>query len=127
MSSWNMLRTVKSASELVTSVSRLTRRFPAEEQYVMVPMLRDIALTILENTALGMARLEHGSRYIALANAIASLNELISRFTLIKAIADLSDEDLKDVKLKCDVLRHQLDVAVKNTEFVITEPPNRYE
>ena len=127
MSSWNMLRTVRSASELVTSVSRLTRRFPPEEQYVMVPMLHDLVLTILENTALGMARLEHGSRYIALANAIASLNDLVSRFTLVKAIADLSDEDLKDVKLKCDVLRHQLDVAVKNTEFVHTEPPDRYE
>ena len=127
MSSWNMLRTVKSASEIVCLITRLTDRFPEEEQYVMVPVLRDTALTILENTAIGMARLDHGYRYIALTNAITALGNLNSKFILCKRIAVMTDKDIDDLKLKCDILKHQLSVAINNAEFLPFEPLNQFE
>ena len=48
MASWNMLQMVRTAAELADAIFRLTANFPPEEQYVMVPMLRDTSLTILE-------------------------------------------------------------------------------
>jgi len=122
-----MLRTVRSASELAIAINRLTNRFPEEERYVLVQTLREIGLTVLENTAIGMARLDHGYRYIALANAVSSLKDLKSKFTLCKQIAVLSESDISDLKLKCDVLQHQLQVAIKNTEHIPVEPIKRFE
>ncbi|HDS29618.1 MAG TPA: four helix bundle protein, partial [Firmicutes bacterium] len=43
------------ATDFATDLFRRTASFPPEEQFVTVPMLRDDALSVIENTALGMA------------------------------------------------------------------------
>ena len=122
-----MLRTVRSASELVTLITRLTDRFPPEERYVMVQDLRQSSLTVLENTAIGYARIDQTYKYKALTNAVYALTELSNKFTLCKRIAVLTDVEIEDLNLKCDVLKHQINVAIKNAEFIPVEPTHRFE
>jgi len=114
MTSWNMLQLIRSAAELARLINRLTENFPPEEQYVMVPMLRDTALTVLEYAALGMARYDIPDRCMLLSRALVSLNELSSHFILCKTIGVMSPSTYQEILDSADLLRSQLMAALKS-------------
>ncbi len=126
MTSWNMLQIVRTAAELVDQVNVLTRNFPPEEEYVTVPLLRDHALNILENSALGMARFDVSYRYIYLTRAVMSLNELQKHLTLCKSFALMSPEDFNELVVASTVLKSQLDIALKQLEIIDTDDPFQF-
>jgi four helix bundle protein len=109
-----MLQMVRSAAELADAIFRLTENFPPEEQYVMVPTLRDTSLTILEYASLGMARYDSPYRYILLSRALVSLNELSSHFVLCKRIGLMSRDSYKELTDTAMTLRDQLLSAIQS-------------
>ena len=86
MESDNMLEVVRTAGELAVDVNILTAKFPPEDQHVMVPILRDHALTVIEQIALGTAQYRSDYRLNLLRGAITSLKGLSSRLALCRSI-----------------------------------------
>jgi len=111
-----MLQIVRTAAELVDQVYGITRNFPKEEEFVTVPILRDHALNVLENAALGMARFELSYRYIYLTRATMSLVELQKHLTLCKSFALMSPEDYNELVTALLVLKSQLEIALKQVD-----------
>ena len=83
----------KDAMELVTTIYRLTRAFPTDEQFGMVSQLRRAAVSVSANIAEGRGRYHRKDFIQFLYVARGSLYETI---TLIKAAASLQYLPSKD-------------------------------
>ncbi len=108
-----MLELVRSAADLANTIFRLTDKFPKEEKYILVPVLRDKSLAIIENVALGMARFNPSYRLIFLTRALKVLNELESQFVICKTLSVVTPADYNELKESAESLRNMLHHAVK--------------
>ncbi len=117
-----MLTIVRTAAELTLAVNEEIAAFPEEERYVMVPMIRDSALSVLENSALGMARFEVPYRYALLTRALTSLNELSSHFVVCKRVGLVSQQEHDALKQKAESMGRQLAAALKIIDTLPIEP-----
>ncbi len=121
-----MLQIVRSAAELADIIHRVTDTFPEEEQYVMVPVLRDAALSVLEYASLGMARYDTPYRYVLLSKALMSLNELSSHFILCKNIGVMSRQRYKELVDTGATLRDQIMNVMKDIGHVDPDEPSPF-
>lgn len=96
------------AGDFAATVFMWTARLPEDERYMMVPMLRDAALSMLENASLGLARYSPTDRYRLLSRAQTSLEELHSRLSLCKVIGLLLPKDEAAFQDKYSALRNHL-------------------
>ncbi len=99
---------VSLASEFATELFRRTASFPNEERYVMIPMLRDDALSVIEHTALGMAGYHPIDRFRLLMHARQALEELNGRLSVCRTIELLDSVDFHALHLKYEALHKQL-------------------
>ena len=119
-----MLSAVRSATELAVDIIRLTNKFPPEERFVLTKNLRDLALTVLEFTALGMARFDIPHRYNFLAQAMKSLVELNSQCMLCRTMRYITIEDHAEIVKSMKLLRKQLLSIARNVSRIdISIPP----
>jgi len=108
-----MFQLVSSAADFADLIFNVTGTFPEEEKYITVPIIRDHALNILENTALGMARLDVSYRYICLSRAMMFLNEIHKHFIICKTIALVDKDTFDDMVTAEHILRSRLTEAIK--------------
>jgi four helix bundle protein len=111
------------ATDLASEVFRRTASFPQEEQYVMVPMLRDDALSVIENTALGMAGYHPIDRFRLLIRSRQALEDLHGRLVMCRTINLLSPADLYSLETKYDALHKQLVSIIEALQSAVQHLP----
>jgi len=116
-----MLQLVKTASEITSATCTLTRNFPEDEQYILVPTVRDHCFSILENASLGMARFDVASRQNFLTQAIIGIGELKASYNLCKSLDLISSDQHHALIEKTQVLRDQIKMA---QDYIATLPPD---
>lgn len=83
------------ADRLTISVYELTRRFPPEERFVLVPQLRRAAISIGANIVEGCAR-ESKNEYVRfLCIAYASARELQYEFTIATRLGYVEKQSIE--------------------------------
>ena len=116
-------KTLRSAGELVVDVYDLTERFPPEEKFVMVPLLRDTALSVFENISLGLAGFHPNQRMQLLLRTRRHLEELHARFALCHKLGLINDGTYSDFMGRYGQFRYELSELLKDMRSRTPKPP----
>ncbi len=82
--SFRDLRTWKESHSLAVEIYRLTKTFPADEQFGIISQLRRAAISVPSNIAEGMGRASAVDLIRFLVNSRGSTQEIISQLLLAK-------------------------------------------
>ncbi|MFH1676177.1 MAG: four helix bundle protein [bacterium] len=118
-------KTLRSAGEMLVSVYGLTERFPPEEKYVMVPLLRDTALSVFEDISFGLAGIHPNHRMQFLLRTRRHLEELHARFALCHSLGLLNDGTYSEFMNRYSLFRSELSELLKDLRDHNSEPPAR--
>lgn len=88
------LQVYQSAMELLKTIYGITKRFPAEEQYLLIYQLRKSAISICSNLAEGAARSTRPEQRRFYEISRSSLVELDTQLEIAKALRYLEEEDV---------------------------------
>ena len=117
--SFRDLRVWQGAMDLIDHTYRLTRAFPSEEAYCLVPQMRRAAISVASNIAEGHTR-EHTKEYLHhLSMAQASLAELETQIEVAGRQGYLSGDRLAKPLDEAQALGRQL-YALRNS---LLKPP----
>ncbi len=94
VSSFRDLKAWQRAMDLVPEVYQLTRRFPAEERYVLVDQVRRAVVSIPANISEGHGR-QHTREFVQhLSSARGSLAELHTLLLIAQLLGYIAETDL---------------------------------
>ena len=96
------------AVDFASEVFRRISSFPEEERYVTIPMLRDDALALIENIALGMAGYHPIDRFRLLVRARKASEDLYGRLVMCRTIDLLTPADMLVLETKYQAIHKQL-------------------
>lgn len=82
--------------KMVKIIYQLTRNFPKEEQYVLIPQLRRAAISVCSNIAEGAARRSKTEKKRFYEIARSSAVEIDTHFEIALILEYLDEEDLKE-------------------------------
>ena len=88
----------KKSMELVLEVYRITKGFPAEERYGLIPQIRRAAVSVPSNIAEGAARNTKRDFVNFLHIAQASVSELDTQLELSLNLGYITDESLGSIQ-----------------------------
>jgi len=110
------------ASDLAAELQRVTHKFPPEEKFVTIPQLRDEALSIMENTAYGMADFHLIHRFRFLMRAKRHLESLNSHLVLIRTTRLVNTRDLWTLEEQYGTLKIHLIAMIDALQKAILKP-----
>lgn len=100
--------------ELVVEVYKLTKRFPAEEKYGLIPQIRRAVVSIPSNIAEGAARNTKREFVNFLHTAQGSLSELDTQLELGTALGYIAETDLKPVRGQMERIDKMISGLIKS-------------
>ena len=86
---------------LVKEVYKLMESFPKEEKYSLCDQLRKSSVSVPANIAEGMGRRSKKEQIHFLEIAFGSLMETFCHIEIAKDLGYITEEQLKDVHIKC--------------------------
>jgi hypothetical protein len=118
------LKILTAASKLVIELRRLTNVLPPEEDFMLVPVMRDEVLGILENIALGSAGFNPVDRYRFLMAAKHYIDSLHSRIVLCRATGLFTKSDCSLLESRQEILKGYLIENIHRLKDDILDPSN---
>jgi len=110
----NNLEIYKLAREIAGEVYEITKSFPAEEKYVLVPQLRRAAISIGANIAEGAGRNTKKDFHRFLFIALGSLNETRHHLSISKENVGLAEKTYHGLDDRLDKLGRMINLFVKS-------------
>lgn len=102
------LQVWQKAMDLAKSVYQLTRTFPSEEKFGLIPQMRRAAVSVPSNLAEGQARNTTGEFIQFISHAQGSLAELDTQCRLASALGFCKPADLERIGLQVSELQRML-------------------
>lgn len=104
----------KKSMSLVFEVYRLTKLFPPEEKYGLVPQIRRAAVSIPSNIAEGAARNTRKEFANFLHTAQGSLSELDTQLEISLGLSYLTTESLEPLRTLTEIVDKMLTGLIKS-------------
>lgn len=98
----------KRSVELTVSIYKLTRRFPREEQFGLIPQMRRASVSIASNIAEGRGRLSPLEFRQFLGLAQGSLFELKTQLIVARQLNFAEDTELREQEKLCEEVSKML-------------------
>jgi hypothetical protein len=105
------------AAQISTEIRRLTLHMPPDEDFMMVPILRDEAFGLIENLAMGSAGYHPVDRFRFYVRARKNLDQLNAKLVVCRATGLLCRADTATIDAKSKTLKQYMDsmiIALKN-------------
>ncbi len=103
------------ACALVKKIYRLTKTFPAEEKYVLIPQIHDAIISVASNIAEGFGRYYFKDNIRFQLNARASLNEVESHILVSETLGYINSNNRK---LYEEILADIVKLGVKINNYI---------
>ena len=111
--SFYQLTTWQKAHALVLGVYKITKLYPQEEQYVLVPQIRRCAISITSNIAEGFSRWSSKEKIQFYFIALGSLTELENQLMISRDLVYIN-------KQQYEAIEHEVIVVQKLLNALIT-------
>ena len=110
---------IAKASRFTAAVNRRIAAFPATDQLVMVPVIRDTTLSLVEYVSFAMADYHPSDRKNMILHSIKSLEQVHARLALCHKLRLLDEREYKDLEIMCESLGFELNKFAKDLDRAI--------
>lgn len=110
------LEVYKVSLQLVNKVYRLTKSYPKEEQFVLVPQIRRAAISVSSNLAEGAARKSYKEKIRFYEISRSSLVEVDTQFEISQMLGYLKETDLFELEKYIESIFRIMSKLINNLE-----------
>lgn len=110
--SFHQLVTWQKAHALVLVVYKITKLYPREEQYVLVPQIRRCAISITSNIAEGFSRWSLKEKIQFYFIALGSLTELENQLMISRDLAYINKQQYEVIEKELVVVQKLLNALI---------------
>ena len=114
MNSHKDLKVWQKSMEFVVIIYTMTKSFPKEEQFGIVPQMRRAAISIPSNIAEGYGRVYGKETIKFLSNALGSASELETQIIISKDLGFISTECLQQLLGHIEEIIRMLSALIKS-------------
>ena len=114
MNSHKDLKVWQKSMEFVVVIYTMTKDFPKEEQFGIVPQMRRAAISIPSNIAEGYGRVYGKETIKFLSNALGSASELETQIIISKDLGFISTDCLKQLLDQIEEIIRMLSALIKS-------------
>lgn len=106
--SYHKLKVFQKAKELVLLTYKITKKFPKEEQYILVSQMRRAVVSVLANIVEGYSKSSTSEFIRFLDISIGSVTELEIYFDLSRELGFASEFEIKEAELLIEKVKKLL-------------------
>lgn len=110
------LEVYKVSLQLVNEVYRLTKSYPKEDQFVLVPQIRRAAISVSSNLAEGAARKSYKEKIRFYEISRSSLVEVDTQFEISQMLGYLKETDLFELEKYIESIFRIMSKLINNLE-----------
>lgn len=110
--SFHQLITWQKAHALVLVIYEITKMFPKEEQYVLVPQIRRCAISITSNIAEGFSRWSVKEKIQFYFIALGSLTEMENQLMISRDLVYINKQQYEDIEKEVIVVQKLLNALI---------------
>ena len=108
------LRVWQESHLLSLDVYRMTKKFPANEQYMLTSQLRRAAVSVTSNIAEGFNRFSKKEKIQFYAISLGSVSEIHSQLMLAKDLGYISVSEYELLEEKIEIIHKALAALIKS-------------
>ncbi|HMB99551.1 MAG TPA: four helix bundle protein [Flavobacteriaceae bacterium] len=112
--SFEKLEVWKEATKLAVKTHKITKEFPSEEKFGLIPQMRRCSVSIASNIAEGTARLTNKDKARFMTMAYSSALELLNQAIISKELEFISEENYKNIRFEVESLTNKINALRKH-------------
>lgn len=111
----------REAHELVLGVYKISKNFPAEEQFCLTSQIRRAVVSISSNIAEGFSRKSVKEKTQFLRQALGSLTEVQNQLLIAKDIGYTNEKSFKDMATQTATVGKLINSLIQYTQSKLTK------